>query len=177
MFPWLVARKAVMQRVLLNLIVVSSVPKHFKFSKQGVAEQRLLSDLVQSLTEVKRSNTRVKLATKHVILTVVVSTNSKSSLRQKALLLNVHPRNMHKVVECRKLISLSREFLWTLSIHKQRTNVICRATKEMVLSWWCFETCTILTRNVGTFVIFTIIYLNIQIVWWCLWCFHVHCPN
>jgi hypothetical protein len=99
-FPRPVARKVVMQRVLSNPIVVSSVPKHFKFSKQGVAEQRLISDLVQSLTEVKRSNTRAKLAMKHAILMIVVNVNSKPSLRQKALLFNVHPRNMQKVVEC-----------------------------------------------------------------------------
>ncbi len=100
MFLGLVARKAMMQRVLSNPIVIYSVLKHFKFSKQGVVKQRLLSCLVQSLTEVKRSNTKAKLATKYAILTVVVNANYKSSLRQKVFLLNVHPRNMQKAIEC-----------------------------------------------------------------------------
>jgi hypothetical protein len=70
-----------MQRVLSDPIIVSNVPKCFNFSKQGVVEQELLSDLVQNLTEVKRSNIGAKLATKHAILTTIVNANSKSSLR------------------------------------------------------------------------------------------------
>ncbi len=61
---------------------------------QGIVEQELLSGLVQSLTKVKTSNSATKLATKHAILTSIMSSTSNISLRQKACVLNVHPRNV-----------------------------------------------------------------------------------
>jgi hypothetical protein len=61
-----------MQKVFSFLLVVFAL-NHFKFSKQAIVEQDLLSSLVQSLDEVKRFNIATKLATKHAILTMVVN--------------------------------------------------------------------------------------------------------
>ncbi len=88
------AREAIILRVLSNPIVDSNAPKHFKFSKQGITKQELLSSLVQSLTEVKTSNNATKLAIKHAILITIMNSTSNTSLRQKACLLIMHPRNV-----------------------------------------------------------------------------------
>jgi hypothetical protein len=90
-----------MQRVLTFPLVHSSTLKHFKFSRQAIIEQKLFSNLVHSLSKVKKSNNVAKLAVKHAILTAVVSSDkSRSSCRQTTRLLNVHPWNVTKVVQC-----------------------------------------------------------------------------
>jgi hypothetical protein len=94
LFPEPLARKAIIQRVLSNPIVDFNAQKHFKFSKQGIIEQELLSSLVQSLIEVKASNNATKLAIKHTILIAIMNSTSNTSLRQKTCLLIMHPRNV-----------------------------------------------------------------------------------
>jgi hypothetical protein len=66
-------------------------------------------------------------------MTNVMSSTSKTSYRQKTLLLNVHPRNVSKDVKCRKLMTSFGDFLWSLSMRKSRTNVLCPMTKAIVL--------------------------------------------
>ncbi len=88
----------------------------------------------------KKFNSAAELATKHAILFVVVSSNkSRSSCKQTTCLLNVHPRNVTKVIQCWKLMNFFGKFLWTLSIHDKKSNMLSLATKAMVLTWWSFE--------------------------------------
>ncbi len=56
LFPGPLYKKIVVQRVLSNPTVVSYIPKHFKFSKHGIVEQKLILGLVQSLAKLKASN-------------------------------------------------------------------------------------------------------------------------
>jgi hypothetical protein len=91
---------------------------------------------------VKGSNSVAKLVMKHAILTTIVNSNKTwSSWRQIARLLNVHPLNVTKAIQHQKLMNSSREFLWTLSIHNKRSNMLSLATKVVVFAWWYFEMC------------------------------------
>jgi hypothetical protein len=82
-----------MQKVFSFLLVASTL-QHFKFPKQD-----LLSSLVQSLDEMKGSNNATKLETKHVILTMIVSSDNRSSYKQKVCLRNVHLKNVVKAIK------------------------------------------------------------------------------
>lgn len=72
--------------------------------KVGVAKQDFLSKLFQYLSKVKHLCIAAKLATKHAILTIVVSFNSNFLIRQKAHLLNAHPRIVAMVIHRRHLM-------------------------------------------------------------------------
>ncbi len=99
-----------MQKVF-SFPLVDFALKHFKFSKQVIVEQDLLLGLAQFLDEVKRSNNATKLATKHVILTMIVSSDNSFSCRRKTYLLNVHTRNVVKVVKRQELMNAFGKFL------------------------------------------------------------------
>ncbi len=89
----------------------------------------------------KGSNNVAKLVVKHVILIVVMNSDtSKSSYKQTTHLLNVHPQNVAKVVHHQKLMNCSGEFFWTLSICNKRLNMLSPATKVVILVWWSYET-------------------------------------
>jgi hypothetical protein len=63
---------------------------------------KLLSWVVQSLSEAKRPSSITKLAIKHAILMALVSSGSTTSLRQKTQLPKIHPRNITIVVHHRE---------------------------------------------------------------------------
>ena len=65
------AREAVLLRILTNPIC-NDILYQFML-KEGKASQEVVVGLVQSLFEVKHSNSKVKLVTKHAIFTAVVS--------------------------------------------------------------------------------------------------------
>ena len=58
------------------------------------ARERIVSSLLQSLSEVKTSKTKAHLATKHIILTAAVTNGTRVSARQTTRLLSVHHRNV-----------------------------------------------------------------------------------
>ncbi len=123
-----------MQKVFSFLLVASTL-QHFKFPKQD-----LLSSLVQSLDEMKGSNNATKLETKHVILTMIVSSDNRSSYKQKVCLRNVHLKNVVKAIKRWKLMNTFGDFLWTLSICSRRLDILSLATKVTILAWWYYET-------------------------------------
>ena len=106
----------------------------------GRIQSDILSGLKRSLSEVKAARTGAQLATKHAILTAVVSGSSSSSLRGQARLLEVHPRNIALAVARRKVMEESTVFKWTLSVRKRRSDVLDEDTKAVVLLWWACET-------------------------------------
>ncbi len=128
-----------MQKVWSNLVITLHLPSTFQCVKD-VAKQELMSGLIQSLSEVKRLSIATKLVTKHEFFIVVMSLNLTSSNQFKAWLLNVHLRNLNMVVHQRHLMSFSREFWWSLSMCKNRSNVLSPQTKAIILSWWMSET-------------------------------------
>jgi len=68
------------------------------------------------------------------------SYKSWSSCRQTTHLLNLHPWNVTKVIQCQKLMNSFGDFFWTLLIHDKKSNMLSPATKAMVLTWWSFKT-------------------------------------
>ncbi len=94
---------------------------------------KLLSWVVQSLSEAKRPSSITKLAIKHAILMALVSSGSTTSLRQKTQLPKIHPRNITIVVHHRESMWSTRNFL---AIQKKRVDVLAPATKAIILAWW-----------------------------------------
>lgn len=134
-------RGRVMQRVFTyaasstNLMSTS-----FHLGTQGRIHSDIVSGLKQSLSEVKVARMAAQLGTKHAILTTVVSGSSSSSTRGQARVLEVHPRNIAQARARRKVMEASAVFKWTLSIRKQRSDVLDEETKVVVLLWWASET-------------------------------------
>jgi len=60
-------------------------------SRLITAKDEVINGLMKSLGEVKRPCFTSKLATKHVLLTMVVSFMGSSSMQSKAQVLGVHP--------------------------------------------------------------------------------------
>lgn len=140
-FPTPAARCRVLQRVLAcsissGDILASSLP----LSMENHAERDIVSGLQKSLGEVKLAKTAAHLATKHAILTAVVSSGSSTSIRSQARALQIHPRNIAKAVVRRSAMESSSVFKWTLSVRKQRSDVLSDCTKVAVALWWTSET-------------------------------------
>jgi hypothetical protein len=53
-------------------------------SKESIAQEEVINGIMKSLFEVKRSNSIVKLATKHAIFATTISSASNSSFKKKA---------------------------------------------------------------------------------------------
>jgi hypothetical protein len=88
---------------------------------------------MKSLGEVKKSCSSVKLATKHVLLIVVISFGGNSSQKAKAHVLGVHHHNISHAIMCQRVMDLSNEFQWPLSIWSQRFDVLSPTTKIVVM--------------------------------------------
>ena len=134
-------RGQVMQRVFSYTESSSSLDSScFTVGSQGSAHSDILSRLKQSLLEVKSARTTAELATKHAILTALVSGSSTLSLRGQTHLLQVHPQNVALAIARRKIVVASSTFKCTLSKRKQRLDVLDEGSKVAVLSWWASET-------------------------------------
>ena len=104
------------------------------------ARERIVDSLLQSLSEVKTSKTKAHLATKHAILTAVVTDGSRVSARQTARLLSVHHRNVAMAAHRRATMVSEVHIQWTLSVRKTKSNATTSAVKDIVTVWWAAET-------------------------------------
>jgi len=95
---------------------------------------------MKSLGKVKRFCFTSKLATKHVLLTTTISSKGNSSMRFKAQVLGVHPRNIVLAVEQRRIMDQGGEFLWRFSLRKKRSDLLSSFVKVVIISWWVLET-------------------------------------
>jgi hypothetical protein len=134
-------REAVLLRVFSNPICSGNLMQFM--SKELKASQEVVAGLVQSLSKVKHSNSKVKLVTKHAILTAAVSSESGSvsgsgsvSQRQRARLLYIHPRNLILATKQRTAMDSTMEFAWVLSVHKIRKDAISEAVEAIAIAWW-----------------------------------------
>ncbi len=93
-FSSIFTKVLVMQKVMDDPIVKDVIPNLTGLVKDVIMQRELLSRVAQSLSEVKRLSSIMKLAPKHAILTALMNDGSTTSLRQKAQLLKVHPRNI-----------------------------------------------------------------------------------
>ena len=92
-------------------------------TKKGKATEGVVAGLVQSLSEVKSSNSSVNLAIRHAVLTAAVSAGSTSvSQRELGRLLQVHPRNLAAAIKRRHAMDTADEFGWVLSVRKIRVD-------------------------------------------------------
>lgn len=98
----------------------------------AIVQEKVIMGLMKSLGEVKKSCSSVKLATRHVLLIVVISPGGNSSQRAKARVLGVHHCNISHVIMCRKVMDLSNEFQWSLSIWNRRSDVLSLTTKVVM---------------------------------------------
>jgi hypothetical protein len=114
-------------------------------SKELKASQEVVTGLAQSLSKVKHSNSKVKLVTKHAILTATISSefgfgSGSISQRQRARLLHIHPRNLTLATKRRTAMDSATEFAWVLSVCKIRKDAISEAMKAIAIAWWLAQT-------------------------------------
>jgi hypothetical protein len=98
-----------------------------------------MSGLVQLLSEMKRSRSSMKLATKHAILSTIVNDHLTNSLKHKAWFMNIHPRNITMAMKHMESMRSSNLFLWGLSIRSNKSDILAFTTKAIILSWWCLK--------------------------------------
>jgi hypothetical protein len=146
------AREAVLLRVFSNPICSGTLTQFM--SKELKASQEVVAGLAQSLSKVKHSNSKVKLVTKHAILTAAVSSESgfgfgsgSVSQRQRARLLHIHPRNLTLATKQRIAMDSTTEFAWVLSVRKIRKDAISEAVKAIAIAWWLVQTQMSPNRN------------------------------
>jgi hypothetical protein len=74
-----------MQGVMLNPLVATNIPMSFKFSKESLIEQDVISGFIQSLSEVEYFCFATKLAMKHAITIVVMNSYTNFVLDKKLI--------------------------------------------------------------------------------------------
>jgi len=132
------AKKAILLKVMSDPLCREILPE--EITNLGKASQEVVSGLVQSLSEVKSINSNTNLATRHAIFTAVVSSGASSvSQREKARLLQVHPRNLAMASKRRMALEAADEFAWVLSIRKKRKDRMCDSWKVAAIAWWVSE--------------------------------------
>jgi hypothetical protein len=115
-----------MSKVFSTLSISNLFPKttNIQAFKSIKVQNEIVVGSVKSLEEVKRPCSAAKLTTKHVLLTIVVSSNGQStSLRQKFRVLGVHHCNISYAMPGRRLMDCNGVFMWTLYIRKRRYDV------------------------------------------------------
>lgn len=133
-------QEAVLKAVWSNPITAVVLPESRRVCAEVVAQKKIISGLVQSLSEVKNARRKADLVTKHAILTAAVSTAAPTSVRQTARLLGVEPRNVKAAIQRRSSMESNKEVVWTLSVRKQRKDATSDSVKAAVISWWVAQT-------------------------------------
>ena len=111
-----------------------------RVSNETEARQRIVSSLLQSLSEVKTSKTKSHSATKHVILTSAVTNGTQVSACQTTRLLGVHPRNVAMAAQRQATMVSEVHMEWTLSVRKIRSDATSSMVKDIVTAWWAAKT-------------------------------------
>ena len=134
-------KQAVMRGVWNSAITKEILPPETRrLGAESEARERIVSSLLQSLSEVKTSKTKAHLATKHAILTAAVTNSSGVCARQTARLLGVHHRNVAMATQRRASMLSEVHMEWTLSIRKTRSDATSSVVKDIVTAWWAAET-------------------------------------
>ena len=107
---------------------------------QTEARERIVSSLLQSLSEVKTSKTKAHLATKHATLTAAVTIGTQVSAHQTARLLGVHHRNVAMAAQRRATMVSEVHMEWNLSIKKTRSDATSSVMRDIVTAWWVAKT-------------------------------------
>ena len=134
-------KQAVMRGVWNSPITKDILPPETRrLGAQTEARERIISSLLQLLSEVKTSKTKAHLATKHAILTAAVTNGSGVCARQTARLLGVHHRNVAMATQRRASMLSEVHMEWTLSVRKTRSDATSLVVKDIVTAWWTAET-------------------------------------
>ena len=115
-------------------------PETRRVGAETEARERIVSSLLQSLSEVKTSKTKAHLATKHAILTAVVTNGTGVCARQTARLLGIHHRNVAMATQRRASMLTEVHMQWTLSVRKTRSDATSLVVKDIIIAWWAAET-------------------------------------
>jgi hypothetical protein len=134
-------KQAVMRALWNNPITKELLPPGTRrVCNETEARERIVSSLLQSLSEVKTSKTKAHLATKHAILTAAVTKGTRVSIRQTARLLGVHHRNVIMAAQRRATMVTEVHMHWTLSVRKTRSDATSPVVADIVGAWWSAET-------------------------------------
>ena len=145
----LLAHKQAVMRSVWNSPITKEIlpPETRRVCAETEARERIVSGLLQSLSEVKTSKTKAHLATKHAILTAAVTNGTRVCARQTARLLGVHHRNVAMATQRRATMVSEVHMEWTLSIRKTRSDATSSVVKDIVTAWWAAETRPSLNRK------------------------------
>ena len=145
----LLLHKQVVMRSVWNSPITKGLlpPETRRVCAETEAREKIVSSLLQSLSEVKTSKTKAQLATKHAILTAVVTNGTQVSARQTTRLLGVHHRNVAMAAQRRATMVSAVHIQWTLSVRKTRSDATTSAVKDIVTAWWVAETRPIPNRK------------------------------
>jgi hypothetical protein len=89
-------------------------------SKVAIVQQDVLVGVMRALNENHHSNNNVKIATKHALLTTIVSAHNPSSIIDVVKAFGVHHKNINVTILQQKLIDYNGTTLWYLFIRKKR---------------------------------------------------------
>lgn len=137
--PGPLSRKIVLKKVLDHKRVVEDLPDHILPSKVALAYKEVIAGVSSQLDTVKRANSAAKLAAKHAILDATVSCQTESSVRQVALALGVHHRNVHMAINRRVVLSATGHFLFSLTVRRKRTDGLKEEERIVIITWWVCE--------------------------------------
>jgi predicted component of viral defense system (DUF524 family) len=131
--PSLRNMKLLLEKALSHVKICKYSPNYILRFKLTIAQQEVLAGANKALKENKQANSGIKLATKHVILNIVVSAHKESSMKTMAKTFGVHVKNITGVVLCHKVIDHSGAFLWCLSTKKKTTYGILVQVRNVVV--------------------------------------------
>jgi len=106
-------KKLVLDKTISHAKVREFLLDHILPIKVAIAQQEILIGVMKALNENWNSTSSVQFATKHVILTVVISIHSSFSMWDVAKAFSIHHRNVLAAISRCKVMDDSGFALWS----------------------------------------------------------------
>ncbi len=88
-----------LQKVFSNPKIQPNLLDYILPTKITIAQQEVLVRINKSIKEVRRSNSNVKLASKHCLIYASINVGPSSFMTRIARVLSIHPRNISNAYE------------------------------------------------------------------------------
>jgi len=113
-------KKLVLNKIIFHAMVREFLLDHILPIKVTITQQEVLIGMMKALNESWNSTSNVRFATRHVILTVVVSIHSSFLMWDVAKALGIHHRNVLAAISRCKVMDDSGFALWSLYVKKKK---------------------------------------------------------
>lgn len=128
-----------MEKFLANPKIKVNTPNYILPTRLAIAQKEVKVRMNKSSEKIKQANFSAKLASKHLIPSVIISAWPTSSIRNIAKVLGVHRKNIEIEMQRCKITSDTSDALWSLPFKKKKVDGCIIATKTTALAWWAFE--------------------------------------